>query len=51
MVLLGLALFWLAFAGGETLPVEALFVGPAVMLVGVVLMERRKRRRRNGQLG
>jgi hypothetical protein len=50
MVFLGLGLFWLAFAGGDTPPVEALFVGPAVMILGVALMERRKRRRRNRQV-
>jgi hypothetical protein len=39
----GMALFWLACLVGDLLPVEALWIGPSLMVFGVVLIERRKR--------
>jgi len=38
----GMALFALACIGGEELPIEAVFVGPALMLIGVILIERKQ---------
>jgi hypothetical protein len=38
----GVLLFWLACINSEHLPVEALFVGPALMLAGVIMIERDK---------
>jgi hypothetical protein len=39
-----MVLFWVACIVGEDLPVEALLVGPGLMVLGVILIERRKRR-------
>jgi hypothetical protein len=39
----GVFLFWLACINSERLPVEALCVGPALMLAGVIMIERNKR--------
>jgi hypothetical protein len=36
LILCGLLLFWVACACGENVPVETLFVGPALMLAGLV---------------
>lgn len=42
----GMTLFALACIGGEDLPIEAVFVGPALMLIGVILIERKQRKGR-----
>jgi hypothetical protein len=39
----GLALFWLACINSWRLPIEALFVGPAMMVAGVAMTVRNKR--------
>jgi hypothetical protein len=40
LVLVGWILFWLAGVAGERVPLEALFLGPALMLAGVVMIVR-----------
>jgi len=40
LVLVGWLLFWLAGVAGESVPWEALFPGPALMLAGVVMIVR-----------
>jgi len=37
---LGWVLFWLAGTAGENLPLEALLVGPGIMLTSIVFMMR-----------
>jgi len=39
----GVLLFWLACINSAHLPIEAMFVGPVLMLAGVVMIERDKR--------
>ena len=39
----GLALFWLACLNSGRLPIEALFVGPAMMVAGATMMVFNKR--------
>jgi hypothetical protein len=39
----GLALFWLACLNSGRLPIEALFVGPAMMVAGVTMTVFNKR--------
>jgi len=36
----GWALFWLACINSAQLPIEALFVGPAMMVAGAIMKER-----------
>jgi hypothetical protein len=43
---IGLALFWLACINSWRLPVEALFVGPAMMVAGVIMTVFNKRESR-----
>jgi hypothetical protein len=45
MIWAGLVLFWLACIWGESVPLEAFLIGPALMTAGVIAIERRKRRR------
>ena len=40
LVLVGWILFWLAGVAGESVPWEALLLGPALMLAGVVMIVR-----------
>jgi len=40
VVLVGWILFWLAGVAGESVPWEALLLGPALMLAGVVMIVR-----------
>ena len=40
LVLVGWILFWLAGVAGERVPWEALLLGPALMLAGVVMIVR-----------
>ena len=40
VVLVGWILFWLAGVAGESVPLEALFLGPVLMLAGVVMIVR-----------
>jgi len=40
VVLVGWILFWLAGVAGERVPWEALLLGPALMLAGVVMIVR-----------
>jgi hypothetical protein len=42
----GLALFWLACLNSVRLPIEALFVGPAMMVAGVTMTVFNKRESR-----
>jgi hypothetical protein len=42
----GLLLFWLACIYSEYIPVEALLVGPGLMLAGVIMMKRNEREMR-----
>jgi len=39
---LGWALFWLAGTAGENLPLEALLVGPGIMLGAIVFILRKR---------
>ena len=39
----GCGLFWLAGIHSSHLPLEAMFVGPVLMLAGVIMIERDKR--------
>jgi len=41
-----MVLFALACIGGEDLPIGAVFVGPALMLIGVIGIERKQRKGR-----
>ena len=43
LVASGLFLFALACVAGESLPVESLFVGPGMMLAGVIMIARQRR--------
>ncbi len=43
MLWTGLLLFWLACIDSADLPLEAVFVGPTLMLAGVIMMQRNKR--------
>jgi hypothetical protein len=47
IIWVGTALFWLACIYAESLPVEFLFVGPGLMLAGVVMMKRNEREMRD----
>ena len=39
LIYAGLALFWLACMASSRLPVETVFIGPGVMLAGVLMLE------------
>ena len=43
LVASGLILFALACMAGESLPVESIFVGPGMMLAGVIMIARDRR--------
>jgi hypothetical protein len=43
LVASGLILFALACMAGESLPVESVFVGPGIMLAGVIMIARNRR--------
>ena len=43
---IGLLLFWFACINSEHLPLEALFVGPVLMLAGAIMIDRNKRETR-----
>jgi hypothetical protein len=43
LVASGLILFALACMAGESLPVESIFVGPGLMLAGVIMIARGRR--------
>jgi len=42
----GLLLFWLACIDSAHLPIEAILVGPVLMLAGIIMVERDKREMR-----
>ncbi len=42
----GLLLFWSACIDSQNLPLEALFVGPVLMLAGVIMINRNQRETR-----
>jgi hypothetical protein len=39
----GLLLFWFACIDSANLPLEAVFVGPVLMLAGIIMIQRSKR--------
>jgi hypothetical protein len=50
LVGVGLALFWLACLNSARLPMEALLIGPGMMVAGAILAEMKKRESREIRL-
>jgi hypothetical protein len=47
LLAVGWCVFWLVVVSGERLPIPALFIGPGMMAVGLVVLGRKRSRTRS----